>query len=102
MTGLPALTILVALPLLFGVATLLLPKGADRAVKVLGIVGTSAVFVWTVLIMGAYSTSGHGMSSYGRRSTGSGHMPQRRLHLEVSSRPTLMRLGLNFVTRPGS
>ena len=61
MTGLPALTILVAMPLLFGVATLLLPSGNDRAVKVLGIVGTSAVFVWTVLIMGAFSTGAPGM-----------------------------------------
>src|SRR5687767_5913878 len=31
------------------------------------------------------------MSSYGRRSTGSGHMPHRRLHFDVSSRPTLRR-----------
>src|SRR5688572_13957431 len=36
------------------------------------------------------------MSSYGRRSTGSGHMPQRRLHLEVSSRPTLIRAAFIF------
>src|SRR5512140_65115 len=45
----------------------------------------------------AFSTSGQTMSSYGRRSTGSGHIPQRRLHLEVSSRPTFMRLGLKRI-----
>jgi NADH-quinone oxidoreductase subunit M len=61
MTGLPSLSILVALPLLFGVATLLLPKGNDRAVKVLGIVGTSAVFLWTVMIGAAYYSTGGGM-----------------------------------------
>ena len=61
MTGLPALTILVTMPLLFGVATLLLPRGNDQAARVLGIVGTSAVFVWTVLILGAFSTGAGGM-----------------------------------------
>src|SRR6266550_6442625 len=38
------------------------------------------------------------MSSYGRRSTGSGHIPQRRLHFDVSSRPTVIFRGENFIS----
>jgi NADH-quinone oxidoreductase subunit M len=51
MTRVPALTILIAMPVALSVILLLLPAARERLIKTVGIVGTGLIFAWTTLIL---------------------------------------------------
>lgn len=61
MSGVPVLTILVALPALLAVVLLLVPARAERAIRAVAIGGTAAIFAWSCLVLALFTPGAPGM-----------------------------------------
>ncbi|TLM80481.1 MAG: NADH-quinone oxidoreductase subunit M [Actinobacteria bacterium] len=59
--GLPALSVLLFMPLGLALVTVLIPMRAERAIRLVSIVGTGAILVWATTILLAFQRGAPGM-----------------------------------------